>query len=112
MPKFLMIAQSAPVEGREQEFNDWYQNTHLPDVVAIAGFMRAQRYEVGAHISGTEPLPYLTVYEIEAESAESARQALIDAAMAGKTPVSDVLDRSLMTTTIFSPCDQAVSKNV
>lgn len=107
-----MIAQSAPLEGCEQAFNDWYQNTHLPDVVAIDGFIRAQRYQVGAHISGTEPLPYLTIYEIEAESAGAARQSLIDAAMAGKTPVADVFDRSLMTTTIFSPCDEAVSKNV
>jgi len=112
VPKYLMIAQSAPLEGCEQAFNDWYQNTHLPDVVAIDGFIRAQRYQVGAHISGTEPLPYLTIYEIEAESAGAARQSLIDAAMAGKTPVADVFDRSLMTTTIFSPCDEAVSKNV
>jgi len=112
MPRFLMIAQSTPLEGRDQAFNDWYQNTHLPDVLAIEGFIRAQRYQVGAHISGTEPQPYLTIYEIEAESAEAARQSLIDAAMAGKTPVADVFDRSLMTTTIFSPCGEAVSKNV
>lgn len=112
MPKFVMIAQSAPLEGREEAFADWYQNTHLPDVVAIPGFFAAQRYEVGAHISGSEPLPYLTVYEIEAESAEAARQALIEAAMAGKTPVADVLDRSQMTTTIFAPCGERVSKNV
>ncbi len=112
MPKFLMIAQCAPIEGCEQAFNDWYQHTHLPDVVAIDGFVSAQRYQVGVHVSGSEPLPYLTVYEIEAESAEAARQALVDAAMAGKTPVADVLDRSMLTTTIFAPCGDIVSKNV
>ena len=105
MPKFLVTTQSPPLEGCEHAFNDWYQSTYLPDVLAIEGFIRAQRYLVGAHISGTEPQPYLTIYEVEAESDEVARQSMIDASMVRKVPVADVFDRSLMTMTIFSLCD-------
>ena len=30
--------------SREKEFNEWYDRTHLPDVLKIPGFVRATRY--------------------------------------------------------------------
>jgi len=31
---------------REDEFNDWYDLEHLPQVVALPGFVRGRRYMV------------------------------------------------------------------
>src|SRR5678815_3844677 len=42
----LQIALSDPVEGREAEFNDWYTGRHLPDVLAVPGFVGGQRFKV------------------------------------------------------------------
>ncbi|RAY12648.1 hypothetical protein DPM19_23935 [Actinomadura craniellae] len=67
MRKGLMVVQSGPIEpAREDEYNDWYDNTHLPQVLAVPGFVAARRYRAR---SGADPaLPgYLAIYEIEAD---------------------------------------------
>jgi hypothetical protein len=57
-----------PFAGRDAEFNAWYDAEHVPDVLALPGFLRAERFAV--HPLGDEPMRYLTVYEVEAESPE------------------------------------------
>lgn len=51
--------------AREAEFNDWYTHEHLPERIAIPGFLRARRYVE----SLTDPLlagwRYFTLYEVE-----------------------------------------------
>ena len=37
MPKYLMMAMSKPVQGREDEFNAWYTEHHIPRVLAMPG---------------------------------------------------------------------------
>ena len=35
MAKCKIIALTTPAEGKEAEFHDWYQNTHLPEMVSF-----------------------------------------------------------------------------
>jgi hypothetical protein len=63
--KYLMIAQTTAKEGREKEFNDWYDNIHLAEVLSMPGFEAAQRFEVA---SGKAPFAFYSVYEVEAEN--------------------------------------------
>lgn len=64
--KFVVLTNA--VEGREAEFNDWYSNTHLADVIAIPGIVSADRFEL-AEFQRTLPQPYkyLAIYEIETD---------------------------------------------
>ena len=32
--------------AREAEFNEWYNNTHVPDILQAEGFVAATRYQV------------------------------------------------------------------
>jgi len=41
---FLVFAN--PVPGREVEFNDWYQNMHMGDLVQHPGWFGAQRFRI------------------------------------------------------------------
>ena len=44
MPKKnLLLVLSNAVEGKEDEFNDWYSNVHLHDGVKVPGFVAAVR---------------------------------------------------------------------
>ena len=39
-----MVVQTGPVSAeREDEYNDWYSGTHIPEVLAIPGFVAARR---------------------------------------------------------------------
>lgn len=53
------------VPSREKEFNDWYDNIGLVDVLETPGFMAARRYEMKEYRSGRGK--YFTVYDIETD---------------------------------------------
>ena len=64
MPKGIMVVQSEPADpAREDEYNDWYDNTHVPEIRAVPGFVSARRYKV--HGAGSPA--YLAIYEIDAD---------------------------------------------
>jgi hypothetical protein len=39
----LYLVFSNPVEGRDRDLNDWYDQVHLPEVLATPGMRTAQR---------------------------------------------------------------------
>lgn len=51
-------------DAAEEDFNRWYNEKHLPEVLACPGFISAERFECG---SG-QPR-YLAIYELESEDA-------------------------------------------
>lgn len=76
MPLYKMLVLSRPVEGREAEFNDWYQHTHLKQVVAIPGFVSAQRFKMASNMRGSDAWPYAAIYDIETDDIEAARREM------------------------------------
>lgn len=67
MAKYVMLAQSEPVEGREDEFNEWQENAHIKDVLALPGVTSAQRLEATPIMMGGNGRKYMTIYEIETD---------------------------------------------
>jgi hypothetical protein len=51
--------------SREEEFNNWYTNVHLVDVLETPGFMAATRYVEKEYRDGRGK--YFTLYEIETD---------------------------------------------
>lgn len=95
MAKAILVVESNPVSPeREDEFNDWYTNTHLDDVVAVPGFGSATRYVISdvETNSDSKVHRYLAIYELETEDVAAAAAALAEA-VAGGMPVSDSLNR-------------------
>jgi hypothetical protein len=65
MTSEVILVTTADISpGAEEEFNRWYNETHLPDVLACPGFISGTRYEC---VQG-QPR-YLAVYELESEDA-------------------------------------------
>ncbi|GEM31280.1 hypothetical protein NN3_22870 [Nocardia neocaledoniensis NBRC 108232] len=70
MTRYQYAVLTNPVEGREDEFNEWYTNTHVRDVLRIPGFVSAQRFELssdGQRAAGPHPWRYFALYEIETD---------------------------------------------
>ena len=67
MPKGIMVVQSSPSDpSGEDEYNRWYTEVHIPEVLAVPGFVSARRYRVlGAAEPGRHT--HLAVYELEAD---------------------------------------------
>ena len=58
----VLIVMSDAVEGRDDEYNDWYDRVHLADVLALPGFVAARRYVAEPSVHGELPAQrYLAV---------------------------------------------------
>jgi len=59
---------------REAEYNDWYNKTHLPDVLETPGVIRATRYENTDPAEGEAK--FVAIYEIETDNIDAFMNAL------------------------------------
>lgn len=66
----ILVVQTNPVPGREDEFNLWYGQTHLPDVLKLPGFVSARRYRL-ATSDASARWQYLAIYEFETDDVAS-----------------------------------------
>jgi hypothetical protein len=85
MARHLFLALTNPLPGQEEEFNRWYDEEHVPDVLKIPGFVSAQRHRLSPHQRSGQQAPaweYLTVYEVEGDDAE-IHDTVAAAALAG-----------------------------
>lgn len=100
----LLIALVNAAAGKEDEFNDWYTDNHLPAVVALPGFVQAQRYEVPSELAPQLPYRYATIYEIDGSSAEAVAR-LFGAGIGG----SESIDIQNMVFSPFVPMGDPIS---
>ena len=68
--RHLVLILTEPTEGKEDEFNDYYENLHLREVLDTTQLQTAQRFRLAGEAGESCPLPYLAVYETEADSAD------------------------------------------
>lgn len=88
MARYKLIAFSNPVDGREDDFNQWYENQHLPDVVAVPGFVSGERFAC----VGEGPHKYMAIYEIETDDLPAVLAEFGKRPGTELMPVSDALD--------------------
>jgi len=73
---YLVLVMSNPVPGMEDAYNTWYENPHLDEVIASAGFRSAQRFRLDAGQGVESPHRYAAIYETEGESPEEVLERL------------------------------------
>ena|ERR1700693_2992318 len=93
MSRQVFISLMNAVDGKEAEYDAWYGEVHLPEVLQIPGFVAAQRFRVStAQLAGMTPKwKYLVIYEIDGESATQALAELGRRIGSGEMIVSPAL---------------------
>lgn len=97
----LLIALTEPIDGQDDAFNDWYENTHVPECLRVPGFKSGQRYKLTASQTDMPRQAYLALYELEGDKPQDVLDAL-DATKDDRTP-SAAIDRSKTSLWVFSP---------
>lgn len=69
----LKVESNCKDPAREDEFKDWYDNVHIPDVLETEGYLTAARYEITEAVEGQGK--YVAVYEIETEDLDAMMAA-------------------------------------
>jgi hypothetical protein len=111
----LCLVFSNSVEGKDREFNEWYDAVHVPEVLGLPGVLSAQRFDVGQPTldpaaDATLPAPahrYLTVYEVDGDI-EKVLSGLAEGATSGRMHMSDSLDVTSASIVFWKPRGAAV----
>jgi hypothetical protein len=90
VPKGIMVVQSGPSDpAREDEYNDWYSNSHIPQICAVPGTTGARRYKTLN--PATADAPYLAIYDLDAGDLTDPINELRARSRSGEIERSDVL---------------------
>lgn len=108
--RYKMIVLSRPAAGREDEYNDWYQNFHLAQVVNIRDIKSAQRYRLARKLVEGEAHPYAAIYEIETNDIDAVLDELRAAAGTESLKISDALATDFTNATVYEEFGNAVRK--
>ncbi|MDP7706876.1 DUF4286 family protein [Mycobacterium sp. TY815] len=72
MAKGIIYVETYPSSpDREEEFNTWYDEVHLPELVALDGIVAARRLRP---VNGEGP--YVALYEIEGDDLQAVLQGM------------------------------------
>jgi len=96
MPKAVMVVQSRPSTAeREDEYNKWYDETHVPELCELPGIVSARRFRLSG-TQGVQPDPstheYLAIYEIEVDDLQKVVDALNAGVGGGSIHMTDAIE--------------------
>ena len=86
--EYTLIVYTSPVDGKEDEYNAWYDDVHLAEFSALPGVIGGRRFKV----AGDKP-QYAAVYELSAHPRE-VRAAMTAAVKDGTMHMTDLIDQS------------------
>jgi hypothetical protein len=99
--EYTLIVYTSPAEGREEEYNAWYDDTHLPEFSALPGVISGRRFKVASPAADGKPT-YAAVYELSA-TPDAVMAAMNEGVKAGTVHMSDAVDVSSVTMTTLEP---------
>lgn len=108
MEQFKLIVFTDPVPGKEEEYNDWYNNVHLQDVVAVPGVVAARRFKMKSVVGGEMKNRYLAIYDMETDDPEKVMEIIGHRVGSGGMAVTDTLGAANINVAIFEPCSEEV----
>lgn len=91
MPQFRYIVITVAADGRDAEFNDWYDNVHIADVLAVPGFASVERSVVVRSDKTVGPTQYVAIYELDTDEPGAVLEDLRSRVADGRIPMSDTL---------------------
>jgi hypothetical protein len=105
MIESILVVLSRPVDGRHEEFNDWYTHIHLRDALRFRGSIAVQRFfaprEQAGPLSDGWSWDYLALYEVF--DTQLFTQAHRDAADTVWMEIAEAFDASDLNDFYYSP---------
>jgi hypothetical protein len=99
--EYTLIIQTSPLEGREDEYNDWYDGVHLAEFSALPGVISGRRYEVMRAKPDSKPA-WAAIYELSSHPKE-VLAAMNAGIKDGSMHMSDAVDQDSVTITFLKP---------
>ena len=105
MPKYTFLAFTNPVAGKEDEYNAWYDEHHLKDVINVPGFVSARRFRLAAtqfeFNTVTPAYRYLALYEIDTHDIEGTLAEIVKRAGTADMVMIDAIDMGTLSAPVY-----------
>jgi len=105
MAKHVLIAFTNPVEGQEDAYHDWYDTTHISEILSVPGILSARRFKIKmADVKGGPAWKFVAIYEVETDNLGETLKTLgattgdvvsaLDQSTSGTIVATEILSRS------------------
>ena len=99
---YLFLVLTNPVDGQEDEYNRWYNEEHIDDVLAVPGFVGVQRFRLTPHPAMPAPeWRYLAFYEVDRNKVRETFEELAARGGTDRMPVSPALKQEGIVTALY-----------
>jgi len=115
MPKYTFVVMTNPTPGKEAEYNRWYNEQHIPDVLNVPGFVCAQRFRLAdtQNDVNEKAYKYLALYEIETSDLPGVFKELAARRGTADIVMSDAIDLKGANACVFTPvAERVMAKDV
>ncbi len=112
MGRYKLLVLTNAVKGRDDEFNNWYNNQHIPDALDVPGYVAAQRFALAGvqmPAAPTSPWRYLAIYDIVSDDLRATMTESMSRAGTGRMPQSDAAEHSSSAIFAFVPVGPRVT---
>lgn len=103
MPKATLVVLSNPVEGREDEYNEWYNNQHLDDVLQVPGVTGATRLKLRSNPADGKAWRYCALYDVDHDDPASILDELNARSGTDRMAISEAIDINGVYAAIYEP---------
>jgi hypothetical protein len=100
MARYQLVVLSNPVDGQEDEYNRWYDEQHLKDILAVDGVVSAQRFKASELIPTTHG--YMAVYSLETDDVARVMGELGAKTGTDAIPMSEAFDQANSKATLYA----------
>lgn len=76
--RYILEISSRALPGREAEYDRWYDEVHVKDVLALPGFQAAERFR-RLGMDGKETGEFVTLFTVETDDPAALLQSLFAA---------------------------------
>ena len=106
MSDHVMVVFTNPVSGKEDEYNRWYNEVHLGEVLRTPGMLAARRYRLVDGVGSREEPQhrYLAIYEFASEDAKATLKEMLGMPM----NMSDAIDSKHGFMRVWEACSDRV----
>ncbi len=98
-----LVVVSNPLPGQEDEYNEWYSNRHLKDVLEVPGVVSATRLKLAGDPIGAGCWKYAALYTVDHDDPQSVLDELSKRSGTDRMPLSKALDLDGLYAAIYEP---------
>lgn len=109
MAKYMLIVEGEAFAGQAEASKTFIDHQHFPDLLAIEGFISAQRFQIREREGA--PFKPVLIYEIEVPDIDELFTEMAKRRAEGKLPAAPTLDSSKTRITVCEPGSEKVLRD-